>query len=90
MSRQAFLLLAFAQLTRQVLERRFIRRAQTAAEQPTDLPSKFRRTESLMQRANNLNTDGDLTRRLELAQAFVAGGDDLGQILMEREGADVG
>jgi len=43
-----------------------------------------------MQRANNLNTDGDLARRLELAQAFVAGGDDLGQILMEREGADVG
>jgi hypothetical protein len=42
-----------------------------------------------MQRADNFNPCGDFSGRFELAQTFIAGGDDLGKVLVERKGADV-
>lgn len=43
-----------------------------------------------MQGAGDLDAGGDLAGGFQLAQALVAGGDDLGEILVERQGADVG
>lgn len=46
-------------------------------------------SEALMQRANNLDSCGDFSGGFKLAEAFVTGGDDLGEILVEREGSDI-
>lgn len=41
-----------------------------------------------MESADNFYTGSNLSRSLELAQAFVTGGDNFGQIFMEGQGAD--
>jgi hypothetical protein len=87
--RQTVFLFALADLLAERLELRFIRCAQSPAEQPTDLPCKFPGPETLMQRTNNLHSSGNFSGGFELAEAFVAGGNDLGKVLVEREGADI-
>lgn len=43
-----------------------------------------------MQGAGDFDTCSDFAGGFELAEAFVAGGDNLRKVLVQREGADIG
>jgi hypothetical protein len=43
----------------------------------------------LVEGADDFDTGGDFCRGLELAETLVAGGDDLGEVFVERQGLDI-
>lgn len=43
-----------------------------------------------MERTEDLDSGSNFSGGFELAEAFVAGRDDLGKVLVERKGADIG
>lgn len=43
-----------------------------------------------MQRAYNLDSGGNFSGRLQLAETFIARGDNFREILVKRKGADIG
>ena len=70
-SRQSLLLFLLTQFRAKCLQLGFLRRTQPPTQQPSDLSRKLSRPKPLMQRACDLDTHGNLTRRLEFAKTLV-------------------
>ncbi len=83
MSYEPIFLLLLPSFRCQCLEVPFVGRSHTLAEQPSKVFGKLTWAESLVEGTDDLDTGFDLAWRLELAEAFIASGNDLGEVLAE-------
>lgn len=90
MARQALFFVALAHFLRLLLQPRLVGGAEAAAEEPAELAGEICGAEALVESADDLDAGGDFGGGLEFAEAFVAGGDDFREVLVQGEGADVG
>jgi hypothetical protein len=72
-----------------LLQEVLVRCCHGLAQQPSKISSELVGTEPLVEGADNLDTNLYISRGLELAEAIVAGRDDLGQVLVQTKRLDL-